>query len=70
MDGRNYADLRAIAGCADRARVRMMMEFAGECPVSEVPDPYTGGDDGFDRVLDLLELSVAGLGRHIAARNE
>ena len=27
----------------------------------EVPDPYFGGPDGFDRVLDLVEASTAGL---------
>jgi protein-tyrosine phosphatase len=29
--------------------------------VAEVPDPYYGGPDGFDRVLDLIEAASAGL---------
>jgi protein-tyrosine phosphatase len=49
MDHDNLADLQRLApdGSA-RAEVRLFAEV-------EVPDPYTGGPDGFERVLDLVE---------------
>ena len=39
----------------------LLLDFAPEHGVREVPDPYYGGPDGFDRVLDLIEASTAGL---------
>jgi protein-tyrosine phosphatase len=33
-----------------------------------VPDPYYGGEDGFDHALDLIELAARGLVTHITAR--
>jgi protein-tyrosine phosphatase len=35
-----------------------------------VPDPYYGGEDGFDRVLDLVEAACAGLLAKLRARAE
>ena len=31
------------------------LNFAKELGIQEVPDPYYGGDDGFDRVLSMIE---------------
>jgi protein-tyrosine phosphatase len=39
----------------------LLLDFAPELGVREVPDPYYGGPDGFDRVLDLVEASTARL---------
>ena len=39
----------------------LLLDFAPELGLREVPDPYYGGPDGFDRVLDLIEASTAGL---------
>ena len=38
-----------------------MMEFAPEATVRAVPDPYYGGAQGFEQVLDLLEEAAEGL---------
>ena len=35
--------------------------FAPAAGLDEVPDPYYGGLEGFDRVLDLVEIASAGL---------
>ena len=62
-DRENLADLRAIApGEAARAKVRLLRSFD---PASsgdlDVPDPYYGGPDGFEDVLDLVEAACRGL---------
>jgi protein-tyrosine phosphatase len=65
MDADNHRALRARAPHPQAAaKVRMLREFdpASEDAVSlDVPDPYYGGTDGFDRVLDLVEAACAGL---------
>jgi len=67
MDRDNLAELVARAPAAARPRIRLFMDYAEPQPlgggrvVAEVPDPYYGGPDGFDRVLDLIEAASAGL---------
>ena len=68
MDRYNYARLRELQPDGSTARVHLFLEFAGELPVREVPDPYYGGEDGFDHALDLIELAARGLAGHVAAR--
>lgn len=41
--------------------VHLLMSFAPDCGVIEVPDPYYGGREGFECVLDLVEAASAGL---------
>jgi protein-tyrosine phosphatase len=65
MDAENRRNLRALAPHAEAAaKVRMLREFdpasAGASSL-DVPDPYYGGADGFDRVLDLVEAACVGL---------
>jgi protein-tyrosine phosphatase len=56
MDDENYEDVLAIGGgrVAD-GRVRRFCDFCREHDDAHVPDPYYGGEDGFEHVLDLLE---------------
>jgi protein-tyrosine phosphatase len=57
MDRSNLADLRKLQAQCPGARAKLLL-FCELCEVhdeEEVPDPYYGGRDGFDRVLDLLE---------------
>lgn len=68
MDRNNYARLREMQPDGSAGRVHLLLEFAGELPVREVPDPYYGGEDGFDHALDLIEQAAHGLVTHIAAR--
>ena len=43
-----------------------MMSYCKDASgVQEVPDPYYGGPDGFDTVLDLLDDACSGLLQHI-----
>jgi len=62
MDRDNLEDLLAICPEEHRTKVRLFLEFAGDrVATREVPDPYYGGDEGFEQVLDLVELAAAGL---------
>lgn len=57
MDRSNLQNLLAMEG-ADPDRVRLFREMAGEGAL-DVPDPYYGGDEGFEEVLDILERGCA-----------
>lgn len=65
MDRRNLSDLLdAAPDEAARAKVVLLRSFDPTPPPGsdlDVPDPYFGGDDGFERVLDLCERACAGL---------
>lgn len=58
MDDNNLADLEALragAGADDGVVLARFLDVLGEAGPREVPDPYYGGDDGFDHVLNLVE---------------
>ncbi|MEO0880852.1 MAG: low molecular weight phosphotyrosine protein phosphatase, partial [Pseudomonadota bacterium] len=59
MDMRNRDDLLRMAPPNRDADIRLFLDFAdGE--ERETPDPYYGGDAGFEHVLDLVERGVDG----------
>ncbi len=72
MDEENY---RAVTGlCRGSAVVRPFLDFAPDSPEMAVPDPYYGGPEGFERVMDLVEEASEGLledirGRHLSGRS-
>lgn len=66
MDRQNLRDVRAY----DRdsqfdSKIRLFCEFCTDHQESEVPDPYYGGEQGFELVLDLLEDGCRGVLEHI-----
>jgi protein-tyrosine phosphatase len=61
MDEQNLADVRATAVDAHEGRVRLFREFDPVGTGGEVPDPYYGGDAGFEEVLDMVERTSAAL---------
>jgi protein-tyrosine phosphatase len=61
MDRSNYEDLAAICPSESLSRLRLLMEFAPGLGLSDVPDPYYGGETGFERVLDLVEQAATEL---------
>lgn len=72
MDRDNYEAVSALCR-GSRAEVRLLMEYAPDSSQKEVPDPYYGGPDGFEYVLDLVEEAARGLldeirGRHLSER--
>lgn len=64
MDRRNLMDVRAKAPPHAVGRIRLLMEFAGK-PGVEVPDPYYGTAQDFDRVFDMLQEGTEGLTKHL-----
>ena len=66
MDEDNYEILHLQAPEDAKGRIVMMMDFAPDHPERSVLDPYYGGDDGFARVLDMLEEASDGLISHLA----
>lgn len=61
MDRSNYNNVLKVATPENRHKVKTMLSFAQEYHKEEVPDPYYGGPEGFEHVLDLLEDSCKGL---------
>ena len=63
-DRRNLRDLRALLPPEGRAKLHLLREFdpaSQGAPDLDVPDPYYGGDEGFEHVLDLVEAATRGL---------
>jgi protein-tyrosine phosphatase len=67
MDEDNYRTVAHL--CRGRAAVRPFLDFAAASPEREVPDPYYGGPEGFERVLDLVEDASEGLLQDIRERH-
>jgi protein-tyrosine phosphatase len=62
MDESNRRDLRALdPESMHAAKIRLLCDFCTEHDLREVPDPYYGGPEGFEQVLNLLEDGCAGL---------
>lgn len=64
MDRSNHADLLALAPGDAQDRIRLLREYDPEAVAAdelEVPDPYYGGPDGFEDVLDLVTRACEGL---------
>ena len=68
MDSQNHSDLSMMAPTGAQDRIRMFLSFAAEKGIRDVPDPYYGGEDGFDHVLDLVEAASLGLLQDIRKR--
>jgi protein-tyrosine phosphatase len=66
MDRENYRDILSLdPGGKYRDKVRLMCDFATHHREREVPDPYYGGSEGFDKVIDLLLDACDGLLQYV-----
>jgi len=59
MDKSNYADLSDLQPADGKAELVLFLDEYGSKERDEVPDPYYGGDLGFEWVLDLLESACS-----------
>lgn len=61
MDRDNYENLARLCPNGMEDRLRLFMDFAPELGIREVPDPYYGGQRGFEQVFDMVESAARGL---------
>jgi len=65
MDGSHLREIldrgKRLKADLDPARACLFMDFAPHMKLRDVPDPYYGGDDGFERVLEMIEAASRGL---------
>ncbi len=61
MDSGNYRQLESICPFEAENKLSMFLDFAPSAERTDVPDPYYGGANGFDHVLDLIEEGSRGL---------
>lgn len=65
MDEANLSILQRLRPRDTESHLGLFLEFAEKHDEREVPDPYYGGAQGFEHVLDLVEDAATGLLRHI-----
>lgn len=73
MDNDNLREMEALKPAKCRASLRLLLDYAKKSDVSNVPDPYYGGHDGFELVLDLIEEACdefIGVIQHQLSRND
>ena len=69
MDRDNYQILNDICPPGSENKLYLFMDFADELDIDEVPDPYYGGAQGFERVFDMVDEAARGLLETIRRRH-
>lgn len=67
MDADNLSELSGLCPDNHKNKLALFLDYAPKGSTREVPDPYYGGEDGFDIVLDLIERASDGLIKDILA---
>lgn len=67
MDKQNLANLQTLKPEGSSTEPTLFLDYAG-LSQAEVPDPYYGGEDGFDEVVDLVEKACEGLIKELKKR--
>ncbi len=71
MDETNMLDVRSVLPKSCWGKLHLFLDFDPTGRKGrEVPDPYSGGANDFERVLDLVERAAAGLLEHIRKTHE
>ncbi|WP_341531152.1 low molecular weight protein-tyrosine-phosphatase [Nostoc sp. UHCC 0302] len=69
MDRENYKDILSLDLTQQyHHKVRLMCDFCSRHTLKEVPDPYYGGQEGFNQVIDLLVDACEGLVTYISSQ--
>ena len=68
MDDLNLARLEEMAGRKHRPKLGLLTDHLIRLTADEVPDPYQGGEAGFEVVLDLIEDACDGVVRHLRSQ--
>lgn len=69
MDEANLDILQRLRPRDAQSHLGLFLQFAERHSEHEVPDPYYGGADGFERVLDMVEDAANGLLQHVRRRH-
>ncbi|MBX3680939.1 low molecular weight protein-tyrosine-phosphatase [Cognatazoarcus halotolerans] len=69
MDDGHLQFMRRQCPPEHAGKLKLLMDFALQAGSDEVPDPYYGGEAGFEVVLDLCEAGVQGVLSHFRARS-
>ncbi len=67
MDRGNLESLQGVCPTPHLGKLRLFLDFAPDMRGKDVPDPYYGNAQGFERVLDLCELGANGLIRALCS---
>lgn len=71
MDKENYRDILAIDLSRQyQDKVKLMCDFCTRHDLKEVPDPYYGGPEGFNQVIDLLLDACEGLLNYVISQQQ
>ena len=65
MDNFNLNVIHSMVDESYRSKIHLFLDYAELKEYKEVPDPYYGGEGGFEIVLDLLEQASIGLIKHL-----
>jgi len=68
MDNDNYNILVSQSPAHAKPKIKLFMEYAAQSTEKEVPDPYYGGQRGFDIVYEMVESASKGLLEDIKKR--
>ena len=69
MDENNLSILKRLRPPQAPSYLGLFLEYADRHVESEVPDPYYGGPEGFERVLDMVEDAAQGLLQEICSQH-
>ena len=58
MDKLNQEHLEKYCPKEYRHKIKLILEYLPDQNLEEVPDPYYGGDQGFEKVFDILEEAI------------
>lgn len=70
MDETNLSDLSALCPAEFAGELCLFLNFHPDQSYREVPDPYYGGEEGFDHVFDMVEVASQNLLEHIISRHQ
>lgn len=68
MDRSHLQTLNQLCPEGAQDRVRLFLSFAPHLGLRDVPDPYYGAGDGFERVFDMIEAGARGVLDHIGTK--
>jgi protein-tyrosine phosphatase len=68
MDRANRKGLEKLAPKSAQHKIRLLMDCAPSLTVHEIPDPFFGGKEGFDYVVQLVDAASRGLLHRITSK--